>query len=275
MKIKSGIALVILLAGGFYFYNREVTQPQIQSDTSTNSEVQTILLQVQNGLVTVKNKLAAILSGSSQHQQNQTPKTNSTSQASDADASSSSAIDSNSNEHGESESTSNSTSTTETTGVTPIESIVQGQRLANTYTYSFTSETPNNVRQVFLAAIATYNQTGLVKLTAGEETEDQNHVTISIYQKVSANAGTLELGEGGPKIVKKYNLFQSKTTNHATASVNTNYQAAIAKSVALHELGHALGMDHSSQLTSVMYPVDQGVTVLATEDLASLREIYR
>jgi predicted Zn-dependent protease len=42
----------------------------------------------------------------------------------------------------------------------------------------------------------------------------------------------------------------------------------------MHELGHALGLDHSTSKTSVMYPVDQGVSQLSAEDLAGLKKIY-
>lgn len=270
MKIKSGVALIILVAGGWYFYKYSNMQSQAQTSTTTRQEAQTILMRAKSGAVTVKDRLTAILGWSSQDQQNQATITNQTDSTSTQN-SSSATTESSQASHSQVENSSSSSATAERT---PIEAIVKGQALANTYTYSFTNQTPNNVRQVFFAAVAAYNQTGIVKLVPGEQTDEDNHITFSIYQKASANPGTLELGEGGPKIIRKYNLFHSQTTNHATASVNTTYQAAIAKSVAMHELGHALGLDHSDQLGSIMYPIDQGVTILSTEDLAGLTEIY-
>lgn len=265
LKFKSGVALVILIAGGYYFYHQN-TRPQTQVDVPTRQTAQTTLSQVKTGVLTLTDKLATLFNPAQPEST-----TNSKTTSSTASTESMPKTDSNSNQASSSNTAENNSTTTV---ATPIEAIVKGQPLANTYTYSFSDTTPSLVRQVFLAAIADYNQTGIVKLTPGTQDENCNHITFSVYQKEMDNPGTLELGEGGPKIIQKYSLFQSQTINHATASINVTYQAAIAKSVAMHELGHALGLDHSQQLNSIMYPVDQGVTVLSTADLKSLKTIY-
>lgn len=159
---------------------------------------------------------------------------------------------------------------------TPIESIVQGQKLSNTYYYHFDSDVSTSARRVFEHAIAVYNQTGLVKLVAGTATTKQNSVTFFVYSKQmsSARSGLIESGHGGPKIVQQTG-WESYTVNHARAGLNVYYpKSAIRYSVATHELGHALGLDHSSSRSSVMYPVDQGVTTLSAGDIAALKTIY-
>lgn len=175
-----------------------------------------------------------------------------------------------------SQSTSSATTTSASTSSTPIESNVQGKTLSNTYYYHFQSDVPQTVRQVFEQAIATYNQTGIVKLVAGNGTTKQNQITFFVYQKAvnQSQQQTIELGYGGPKVIEQTG-WGAYTANHAQAGINIDYQAAIKQSVATHELGHALGLDHSSSMQSVMYPVDQGKTVLTSDDLAALKAIYQ
>lgn len=45
-------------------------------------------------------------------------------------------------------------------------------------------------------------------------------------------------------------------------------------SVALHECGHALGLEHSTDPTAVMYPFYQRVTGLRADDIAGIRSLY-
>src|SRR5205823_11948701 len=45
--------------------------------------------------------------------------------------------------------------------------------------------------------------------------------------------------------------------------------------VAMHEIGHALGLDHSQYTGTDMYPVYQGTkTALTSDDIAGIRAIY-
>jgi hypothetical protein len=45
-------------------------------------------------------------------------------------------------------------------------------------------------------------------------------------------------------------------------------------SVALHELGHSLGLGHSDSPQAIMYPYYRRVSRLATDDIAAIRELY-
>lgn len=179
-----------------------------------------------------------------------------------------------------SQTTSNNTKTasesqTTSTGQTPILSIMDGFSVDNTYYYHFTKKTPTAVRQIFENAISAYNDTGLVNLVAGEGTSKQNRITFSIYYKdEGANTTSVELGNGGPKLIYNTNDATKHAINHATASINLNYSESVTTSVAMHEVGHALGLDHSDDMNSVMYPSNQNVTQLSEGDIDGLKNIY-
>ncbi|AKP68419.1 hypothetical protein ABM34_06515 [Companilactobacillus ginsenosidimutans] len=158
---------------------------------------------------------------------------------------------------------------------TPIESIVKGVPLANTYYYSFAEGTPNSVKQVFSLAIATYNNTGIVKLVPGTGEAGQNTVVFSTYYTTEddpdVQQSTEELGKGGPEIFKS----SISSYNHGRALINLQYpDEAISQAVATHELGHALGLGHSKDPQSVMYPMDKGMTALTQNDINTLHAIY-
>lgn len=155
---------------------------------------------------------------------------------------------------------------------------LQGQQLSDRiYYYHFAKNTPPSVKRVFKAAVKTYNQTGLVRLVAGAGEQRQNQIAFSTYRKVMtpAQTNTIELGVGGPGVTQQVG-WDSYTANHGTASLNVQYGESIRTSVAIHELGHALGLTHNEKTkNSVMYPLDQGKTNLTRADLAGLKAIYQ
>lgn len=163
------------------------------------------------------------------------------------------------------------------TNETPIESIVQNRQLSRTYYYHFDTNVSASAKAIFENAVAVYNQTGIVKLVPGTGTDRQNSITFFVYSKQMPSSGgttMIESGHGGPQIIQQTG-WNAYTANHARAGLNVYYPAAaIRKSVAIHELGHALGLDHSRYRNSVMYPVDQGNTALSAGDINALKTIY-
>lgn len=157
--------------------------------------------------------------------------------------------------------------------VTPVEEPLEGMTTSKTYYYHFKNNVPQSARQVFEYAINQYNQTGIVKLIPGKAQSDQNSVTFFIYHKKIDNvmSSSVELGNGGPSALQ----LNDYAINTSRAGLNMTYPTlSVKNSVAMHELGHALGLGHSSYTNSIMYPVDQGVSQLSEADINGLKNIY-
>lgn len=156
---------------------------------------------------------------------------------------------------------------------TPTEEPLKNMHTSSTYYYHYKNNVPQAARQVFDNAVSSYNNTGIVRLIPGKAEPNQNNITFFVYHKKIDNitANSVELGNGGPSALQ----LNDYAINSGRAGLNMTYpNMSIKNSVAMHELGHALGLAHSSYTNSVMYPVDQGVSKLSEADLNGLKNIY-
>lgn len=169
-------------------------------------------------------------------------------------------------------------SATSAVNATPILPIMQGKKISSTYYYHYDAGTPTNVHTVFEQAVKLYNATGVVKLRPGKGTNLQNQLAFGTYHKqmTAAQLGSIELGEGGPQLIEQVGPGASDVViNHGSAQLNITYDQSVSLSVSVHELGHALDLDHSPDQNSVMYPIDQGKTALSEGDVNALKQIYQ
>lgn len=162
--------------------------------------------------------------------------------------------------------------TTTTADSDGIEDVAQNRQLKPLYYYHFEAGMPAQYRSTFQQAVRIYNQTGLVKLVPGQANGHGNELAFKTYHKQAKRHSLLqELGVGGPQIYPQLGL-NGYDLNSGQAQLNATYPPRL--SVALHEIGHALGLDHTENRESIMYPIDQGKTTFAPQDLANLRKIY-
>lgn len=157
-------------------------------------------------------------------------------------------------------------------GQTPLEPIALAHPLRPVYYYHFANAEAAEFRGLFEEAVTVFNRTGVVQLRPGTAQTGQNSLTFFTYRDAdSQRADFTELGKGGPHVIHT----GQGTVNQARAGVNLAHPELRPRlSVAIHEIGHAVGLAHSSAKTSVMTARDHEQEWLSPADLAALRLLY-
>jgi hypothetical protein len=78
---------------------------------------------------------------------------------------------------------------------------------------------------------------------------------------------------GGASMGPTFGASRYLTVTFDTAE-NWTYPSAVLTNALLHEVGHTLGLTHSPDPSSIMYPSLHGQTALQPSDIAAVQAIY-
>jgi len=103
------------------------------------------------------------------------------------------------------------------------------------------------------------------------ESDGNVNVLITCDDKVKIENGMFIAGEGGPvnaTIGKKFSVI---TQGHILLLRDSNCERP---NIAIHELLHVLGFDHSDNPNNIMYPVSKCKQVISEDMLLKINELY-
>ena len=105
-----------------------------------------------------------------------------------------------------------------------------------------------------------------------QETADSTTAHIRIGQNEIDGVGGI-LG-----LTSTYDLLEDNRFDHAVVQLDVNDVALMTDgeflSLIIHEVGHTIGLGHSSNTAAVMYGFENGRTNLAADDVAGIQALY-
>ncbi len=139
--------------------------------------------------------------------------------------------------------------------------------------YYISPECSKERSEEMLTALALLeNATGLLRFYP--KPNDNAEIFVSCSEKIQSDeAGLFVAGEGGPRKILDtglyYVIYQGKIMLRKTSNCKNGFPV-----IALHELLHVLGFNHTANEHSIMYPLYGCDKELDEEIVARLKELY-